>query len=287
MERLRQIFVSLLFSLISACAWSLFDLKRKQLAQQLSPLPLALWLSVGVIPIYTALCLWSQPLLPAAGYLWPALGSLLVSTMAAVCFIQALKIGQIALLMPVLALSPVVSALMSSWWLNDHLQVREVAAMAAIVVLLFLLQGGAHLRWRAGLGYMLLVALGWGMGTVFDKWALEYIEPLAHAWVQSTGMLLLLTLLLWWRGELVQAAPYRVPLQPLLLAVLIFVLAVSLQLYALQSLHAGIIETIKRGIGMLGALLWGVWFFNERIQRYQVLLVVLLVTAIGWLLWPV
>ncbi|WP_189390403.1 DMT family transporter [Bacterioplanes sanyensis] len=278
--------MSVLIALLSACAWSLFDLKRKRLVQQVPSLPLAMWLSACVIPVYVLLCWWSQPTWPGADYWLPALGSLLVSTMAAVSFIQALKVGQISLLMPVLALTPVISACLSWWWLADGLALRELMAMLVIVILLFLLQGGANFRWRAGMGYMLLVALGWGTGTVFDKWALASAEPFAHALVQSSGMLVLLALVLAVRGELKQAAPRSLPFASLLLAALVFVLAVSAQLYALQSLHAGIIETIKRGVGMLGALLWGVWLFNERIERSQVLLVVLLVAAIAWLMWP-
>lgn len=278
--------MTLLIALLSACSWSLFDLQRKLLVQQVPSVPLAIWLSGCVVPVYVLLCIGTDFTLPKPEYLWPAAGSLLVSTAAVVSFIQALKVGQIALLMPVLALTPVISAVLSWWWLDDSLSLRESSAMAAIVALLFLLQGGASFRCRTGMGLMFLVALGWGAGTVFDKWALASAQPFVHALVQSTGMLMLLALVLWVRGELHQLTPGSLPPRSMLIAALVFIVAVSAQLYALRDLHAGIVETIKRGIGMLGALGWGVYFFQERIQRFQVLLVIFLVMAIAWLMWP-
>ncbi|WP_157729917.1 DMT family transporter [Bacterioplanes sanyensis] len=284
--------MSVLIALLSACAWSLFDVKRKQLVQQVAPLPLTFWLSLSVIPFYlvlsgVALALSPDASLPASGYWWPALGSLLVSTMAAVSFVQALKVGQMAGLMPVLALTPVISALLSVWWLADELSARQWGAMSAIVVLLFWLQGGARFRWQAGTGFMLLVALGWGTGTVFDKCALAYAEPLQHALLQSSGMMLLVALVIFVRGERQQLSFHRLPLFALMTAALVFIVAVSAQLFALQSLHAGIIETIKRSIGIVGGLFWGAYLFGETVSRQQQRLVALLVAAIAWLMWPV
>lgn len=256
--------MTIFIALLSACAWSIFDLQRKLLVNQVSPISLAMWLSVASIPIYAVLCIYFESNWPTMGYWRPAAGSLLVSSIATISFIYALKVGQIALLMPILALTPVVSAIFSYWWLGDTLSTKELLAIISIVTILFLLHGGANFHWYAGASYMMVVALGWGLGTVFDRWALGFAQPFSHAMFQSTGNLLLFILLLASRGELRHSAVTGTTLKNIVLAASVFIIAVSTQLYALQDLYAGIVESIKRGVGTLAALIWGIYFFRNQ-----------------------
>jgi len=59
---------------------------------------------------------------------------------------------------------------------------------------------------------------------------------------------------------------------------------VSTQLYALQILHPGIVETVKRAVGMFGAILWGKLIFKEEVHGWQIALIVLIALAVGLLL---
>lgn len=101
----------------------------------------------------------------------------------------------------------------------------------------------------------MVVALGWGLG---------FAQLFSHAMFQSTGNLLLFILLLASRGELRHSAVTGTTLKKIVLAASVFIIAVSTQLYTLQDLYAGIVESIKRGVGTLAALIWGIYFFRNQ-----------------------
>jgi multidrug transporter EmrE-like cation transporter len=57
------------------------------------------------------------------------------------------------------------------------------------------------------------------------------------------------------------------------------VLAVSGQWLAVTEIHPGIVETVKRGVGIIGAACWGVWLFGEKVKPWQLLLMLLIIVA--------
>ncbi|WP_430462696.1 EamA family transporter [Thalassolituus sp. LLYu03] len=277
----------MIFALISALAWSVFDLIRKKLASTARPLSLAIWFALGVTPFYAGLWLFSGAALPQSSYWLPGLISVLAAAIASVSYIRALSVGRIAMLVPVLSFTPVVAALLSWVLLGDTLTLWQVVAIAVIVLAIFLLHGGTALLVNPaaagpGFGLMLLVSLCWGVVIVLDKWALASAAVFFHGMVQSGGMALLLWLALiksdgvrngGWRPV------YNGPLWLLLVALLVFLTAVSSQWFALSSVHPGIVETVKRGTGILGAALWGVWFFQESVHKGQLGLMLVIIAA--------
>jgi multidrug transporter EmrE-like cation transporter len=66
----------------------------------------------------------------------------------------------------------------------------------------------------------------------------------------------------------------------------VFVLAVVMQWMALEAGDAGIVETVKRSVGMLGALIGGVLIFNERVRRSQIMWCVVILLCIPVILQP-
>ena len=273
----------LTMTLIASLAWSVFDLKRKQLVQHTSALALSFWLTIAVIPVYVLWIVGLDIPWPETAYWLPGLASLIVSTVAVVAFVRALKIGEIALLMPVLSLAPVVSSLLAWVLTGEVLSQREMLAMAVIVGIIFLLQGGWQFKVRKGFGLMCVVACGWGTGTAFDNLAVQSAEPVMHAFLQCIGIGVLLGTGLLIRDQRIPKAPAAIPL---IIATLLFCMAVVSQFYALIGMHPGVVETVKRGIGMLGAVIWGVWLFGERVRSWQLALIGLLVLSIAVLMWP-
>ena len=278
----------MIFALISALAWSLFDLARKQLTAYCQPLPLSIWLAAGVIPLYALLWLAGGADRPQPAYWFPALVSLVTAAIASVSFIKALSVGRIAMLIPLLSFTPVVAALLSWLLLGEALTLVQGIAVAVIVGAIFVLHGGWKLladpsHAGAGAGLMLLVALCWGTGIVFDKWALASATVYFHGMIQSLGMVsLLYPAWLLTDGRHGQASWLpRFSGRPLsmLLALAVFALAVSSQWQALVSVHPGVVETVKRGVGILGAALWGVWFFGEQVKRWQLALMLVIIAA--------
>ncbi len=277
----------MIFALVSAVAWSLFDLARKHLSASCRPLPLSIWLALGVVPVYLLLGVVNGNMSAGRGYWLPGLASMTLAAVASVSFIRAISIGRIAMLIPVLSFTPVVAALLSWLLLGESLSAAQGIAITVIVVAIFILNGGWKLLIDPayagpGFGLMLLVSVCWGAGIVFDKWALQSAGVYFHGLVQGVGMALLL-----WLFYLLTEVRKGQPLVPrfrgsylvLLLALAVFALAVLSQWVALMTVHPGIVETVKRGIGILGAALWGVWFFAEQLRRWQLALMLVIIAA--------
>ena len=280
--------MAMLLVVAAAIAWSIFDIKRKLLAAHIQPLILAAALAGAVTPVYGLLYLVNHTAFPVADYWLPALASLIVSSLAAVGFIQAVKVGRIALLIPVLSISPIVAALASYLFFDDSLSLLQWLAMVTIVVAIFFLNGGLSFSAGPGTVLMVLVAFGWGSGLVFDKLALQYTTPLFHGFIQSLGMFVFLSVVFVLAQRRLprcdEVSGLRLQYRSFIFAVMAFLLAVICQLYALQFLHPGLVETIKRAVGMLGAIIWGRWLFEERLRLWQLALVLLIIMGVAQLL---
>ena len=268
--------MAIILAIISGFFWSVLDLSRKKLAQDFSALSLSFWLVAAVTPLY--LIIWAfNPSWPNIIY-WPiSLVSMLLAAWASVAFIQALHIGHIGKLIPVLALTPVVAGLLGWYLIDDQIGVIQWLAIWMTVIAIILLNGGLQLRGQAGLGLMTIVAILWGIGTVLDRWAIQYAEPIFHGLVQSAGVALLLFL---WAICKKQPLAFAVDKTlPFMFAVLVFIIAVSSQWFALQTMEAGILESFKRGLGIVGALFWAVTLFKQPITGLQVFYCGLIIIA--------
>ncbi len=275
--------MSIAFLFISAICWTLFDLSRKKLVANETPLALTLAFNVGAIPLYLAAYFIASDSTVSAGYWPPSLVAAALAAMAAVGFITALKLGDVAKVIPVLALTPVISALAAGWLLGESLSVYQWLAMLVTVVAIGGAQGGLHHVKGKPFLLMLLVCFGWGVGIVFDKQALEHSGPFLHGVVQTTlGSLLIATY------AFTTKTPARLQGQALRLipALLVFVGAVVFQWLALDGLDAGIVETVKRSVGIVGALLGGLLLFREAITKAQVFWCIVILACIPVILQP-
>ncbi len=272
--------------LLASVSWSLFDLVRKQLSQQWQPLPLAFALNLGVVPLY--LLLWSVSGAGGAELdYWPAaLASVLLASVAAVAFVAALKSGELSRLIPVLALTPVIAAL-AGWFMLDE-QLTAVQWLAMLVTVIAIVgvqwgaQGGLHRVSGRPFLLMLLVALCFGLVVVTDKIALQHAPMLFHGVVQGGGVSLLLGFIVLHQRPAVSGRQ----LVALLPALLLFSVAVLGQWYALSAHEAGVVELVKRSIGILGALVMGRLLFHEQISLSQVLWSILITGMIALMLSP-
>ena len=219
----------------------------------------------------------------SAGYWLPSLVAATLAAMAAVGFITALKLGEVARVIPVLALTPVISTLAAGWLLGESLSLYQWLAMLVTVVAIGGAQGGLHHVKGKPFMLMLLVCFGWGVGIVFDKQALEHSGPFFHGVIQTTlGSLLIATY------ALATRTPARLQGRALRLvpALLVFVGAVVFQWLALDGLDAGIVETVKRSVGIVGALLGGLLLFREAISKVQVFWCIVILACIPVILQP-
>jgi len=275
--------MAVIFLFASALCWTLFDLTRKKLATNESPLALTVAFNVGAMPLY-GLAWWvSSEGVAGAEYWLPSAIAAFLAAMAAVGFITALKLGDIARVIPVLALTPVISTLAAGLVLQESLTLSQWLAMLVTVIAIAGAQGGlSHVKSKPFL-LMLLVCFGWGVGIVFDKQALAHSGPFFHGLIQTLIGSLLLLMFAWVSGL---QARLNGPALRVVPALLIFIGAVVFQWLALTELDAGVIETVKRSIGIIGALLAGALIFKENVSRSQIFWCLVILSGIPVILQP-
>ena len=275
--------MALIFLFASALCWTLFDLARKTLASSESPLALTLAFNVGAIPLYATAWFFSSEGGAPADYWVPSFIAAVLAAIAALGFITALKLGDIARVIPVLALTPVISTLAAGVILNESMTLLQWLAMLVTIVAIIGAQGGLHhVRGKPFL-LMLLVCFGWGLGIVFDKQALAHSGPFFHGLVQTSAGSVILMVFVVTTGLQARLTGRLIRVIP---ALLIFVGAVVFQWLALADLDAGVVETVKRSIGIIGALLAGALIFNEQISRAQILWCLVILSGIPVILQP-
>lgn len=276
-----MIFLAYLF--ISSIAWTLFDLARKHLAHHERPLALTLAFNLGAFPLYLAAWYGSAEGWGAAEYWQPALVASILAAIAAVGFISALKLGDIARVVPVLALTPIISTLFAGFVLGESLTLIQWGAMLITVVAIAGAQGGiAYVRSKPFL-LMLLVSICWGLGIVFDKLALQHAGPLFHGVIQTFNVAVVLILFAFMTRQSIAIKGSWIRLIP---ALLVFVIAVVMQWMSLEQVDAGIVETVKRSVGIIGALIGGVLIFRERLRVSQIVWCVVILLGIPVILQP-
>ncbi|RZM80599.1 DMT family transporter [Pseudoalteromonas rubra] len=256
----------MLSALLSALCWACFDFLRKQLAQDFSAPLMSVMFSLLVLPGYLIYWGWLQAPLPEAGYFVPGTVSGLLAAIGSVCFIRGLAVGKIAVMLPLLSITPVVSGAFAWLWLGEALGEAQIIALGAITLGSFILQGGRLAIREQGAGYVLITALCWGMCIVFDKQALQYSEVSFHL-IYLTASVVLINGMVFKPTLSVKRLSSAKWLWAC--AALAFAVAVLCQLFALQQLQPGVMEAIKRAIGISSAALLGVYFYKERLKGYQ------------------
>lgn len=285
----------LVLVLAASLAWSGLDLLRKLLVERIRPAPLLFLLSVGQLPIFLAwTALGGGPGL-GPGYWAPALGSVTVNLVANLLFLEALRVSPFSLTIPFLSLTPVFATAVAAPFLGEVPTALQAVGVLLVVAGAFRLNlapregASAGAMWRAfrrerGSVLMTGVALLWSVAPLLDKVAMTHAAPAFHGTVLTAGGAfgVLAVLLLRRRaGEVVQ-----VRRSPILFAVAVVVcgLALGLQLVAIQRVWIGFVETIKRGVGSVLAMLVGGLVFREAVTSGRVLAVGLMVAGVGLIL---
>ena len=127
-------------------------------------------------------------------------------------------------------------------------------------------EGGllAALRQEPGSLMTVGVAAAWSVSTSLDRLALEHASAPVHAALQVSGVGVVLLVWLTARG-----VPRRLPRAawPALAASVGFAtLALALQLWAITLLLVGLVETLKRAVGMTAAVGLGRVLFREPVD---------------------
>lgn len=269
------------FALASAVLWAFVDLLRKQLTAVIPVLPLTAWINVGFTPIF-ALWWWASGApIPDLAYL-PIWGiGVLLAASAQLLFLVALRTSALSVAIPMLALTPALSSGLAWLVLGESPSTQEASAIAVIVVGCLvngLVGGDGRPSLNRGAALMALVALLWSAFGVVDRAGLRHAVPAAHGMGMAAGSFVALLGLLAWRGELGQMQISRDHRPRLAVAVLALGGAYTLQLLALQTELVGVVESIKRGLGLPASVALGAWMLGEAIPVTRI-------AAVGAIVW--
>ena len=287
--------ISLLLVLGCAIGFAGADLLRKVLSHRIQAAPLLFLLASGMVPAFVVWWTWTGAAIPAAGYWIPGLGSVLLNVIANLVFLEAVRISPLSLTIPMLSLTPVFTTLLAIPLLGERPGSREWLGIIAVVLGAFWLNVDRTARdsaapiWRRlgqerGSRLMILVAALWSLALPLDKLAINSASVPAHGAILNFGVALVLAgvlLLRSRRGELRESRRWSGLVAAL---VAVSVLALGLQLLAITRVWVGFVETMKRAVGSLLALLSGWWVFGEQVDVQQVLAVLLMGAGVALVL---
>jgi drug/metabolite transporter (DMT)-like permease len=259
---------ALLALVVSSLAWAALDMLRKQLVAHLPAPAVAAFLSVGLAPLFLGgVLLYGQGRLEG-GYLLPGLAAAVLSGAGIVLFCDALRRGPLSTGVPLLSLTPVFASLMGAVLIGELLSARQWAGVLLVMAGAVALQvRGTAIRFDRAGASMVAVAFIWALTAVFDKQALRHADPAMHGFLQCAavggGLLAWPTARAPWR----ELRPVR---GVLLLAIGLGAVALLLQFVALASVLVAAVETVKRAVGVLAALVVGKVVFGEPVTALKV-----------------
>ena len=186
--------MSWLFLLLASLAWVLFDFCRKRLVENNSPLLVSFVFSLFTLPVY--LVFWlatgsSQLPQVIAYYVFASLSGLLAA-LGAVSFISALGRGRFSILLPMLALTPLIAALLNAVVFSNILSWQAYTIIGICAYATYRLLGEGFAITEPGAGFMLLAAFSWAGCICLDQFVLPHASVSFHAlWVNVIMVLVL------------------------------------------------------------------------------------------------
>jgi drug/metabolite transporter (DMT)-like permease len=269
-------FVPLLLVVAVGLSSAGFDLFRKILLRHLEPVPMVFLLATASVPLFGALVALDRGAAVAPGYLAPALASVLLNVVANLTFLQAVKLSPLSVTIPLLSLTPVFTTLLGCLLLGERPSVVAGLGIALVVIGAFWLNLPSRKEeevagkpfWRAllaqrGAWWMAGTALLFSITIPLDKIAVGRATAPFHGLVLTAGIALGTLAVLLFQGRWRELAGLRRGWVSFLLALTASTLALGFQLMALKIVLVSVIETLKRGIGNLMAVLLGRTVFGE------------------------
>lgn len=274
----------------ASLALSGFDLSRKLLGRHLGPLPMVALLAAASVPIFAVLAVLAGQLEIRPGYLLPAAASVVLNLTAHLAFLEAVRRSPLSLTIPLLSLTPMFTALAGLFLLGERPSAIGIAGIGLVVLGAFWLHRPAETpdarRWlrEPGAWLMTAAALLWAVSLPLDKMAVARSGPALHGLVLTTGISVGALLLLTLRGRLRDLAGVRNGWGVFALALITSTLALGLQLVAIQWVLVSLVETAKRGVGNVAAVLLGRSVFREPLSLAKVGAAVLMSVGVALIL---
>jgi len=285
--------MSILICIISAFFWAAFDLTRKLSLQKISSVSLLLIFTLGQTLIFGSWVFYEDPFLNVKSYIIPGLALIIISLFSALLFLKAIKQSDLSLTIPLLSLSPLFSSLFSLIFLNEKLSYFQYIGVFLIIfgtLILYskritlgeILKSFKVLINNRSARLMFVVSLIWSLTPVLDKLCLKNSSINIHGFIQSFGLVILLTSLL--KREKHEIIGLKKNWKLILITTFTGILATVLQFYAILFNYVPIMEAIKRSVGQLSSVVFGKIFFKEKITKPKILGVIVLSFGVYYIL---
>ncbi len=263
--------------------WSLLDLTRKSLVEKIPSLPLLFFVTAGMMPLFAFWAYVGEPATFAPGYLPPATASILLNVFANLAFFESIRVSPLSVTIPLLSFTPVFATILAIPLLGEVPNGRQALGIVIVVVgaLVLNLAGGQPASIRAvlrafvgerGSLLMVLVALLWAATISLDKMAVERSSGALHGLVLSGGVGVAALAALAGARRMHELKTARRAPWTLLAALVIGAVGV------------GAVETVKRGLGSLMALIFGRLFFAEPVTPQKLIAIILMAGGVAILL---
>jgi drug/metabolite transporter (DMT)-like permease len=263
------------------------------LVRHLAPVPMVVLLALASVPLFGAAVLFGGPVTVQAAYWLPALGSVALNVVANLAFLQAVRISPLSVTVPLLSLTPVFTALLGFVVLGERPVPLDLVGIALVVVGAFWLNLGmtegqssarAFLS-QPGAWLMAGTALLLSLTIPLDKLAVGRASPPFHGLILTAGIALGSLAVLAAQNRWSELAGLRSGWRPFVLALVASTLALGFQLVALQAgVLVSLLETLKRGIGNLLAVILGRAAFGETVTPGKLAAALLMAAGVALIL---
>ncbi|MBL8643609.1 MAG: EamA family transporter, partial [Rhodospirillaceae bacterium] len=264
-------------SLGCGLAYAASDYFRKAATSHCATTVVLLYFMGGQLPLLAAWLVYSGDTRLTASYWLPGAIDIVLGLGANALFIAAVRRSPLSLMVPLLALVPVLTAAAGAVGLREMLSFDQLAGTVLIVTGLLVLYNppgyGLNLAatWRAfraepGVPAMLGTVTCWSLTPVFDKMCLQSASLPMHALIQVAVICALAGIWVVARHGTAGLVPPRNAWGPLVGGAVSAAAGYSLQLAAYQATLVAIAEGLKRVMGILCALVVGRVMFHEPIN---------------------
>lgn len=278
--------------LASSVCWAGVDTARKLLAGRVRPVPLIVWMTLAAVPPFGVWLAREGMPVVGPGYWMPALFSLALNVFSNLAFVHALRLSPLSVTVPLLSLTPVFTALLGIPLLGERPAPLQLFGILLVVAGAFALHwpardpatadaGAGKRRLDRGALWAVSVAFCWSLTIPLDKLAVESSNAPFHAAALCAGVGLVVLAALAAQGRLRELDDIRKARGAFALALGGSVLALALQFIAFQLVWVSFIETIKRSVGNLSALLMGRVLFGEPVTPRKILALLLMAAGVA------
>ncbi len=286
---------ALALTLVCALGFAASDYFRKAATEHIGPTLLLTVFVGGQVPLLGIWVMLTDGLQVSAAY-WPyGLAAAAAGLIANLFFILAMRASALSLTIPVLGLIPVLTTAFGAIALDEIPSGQQLAGIALAVaglITLYMPEGTrnplrvvARFATDTGARYMLAVTVMWSATAPLEKIGVQFSTAASHGFIQVCIITaVLLAYLIVRRGHTLAVA--KAALTPAALASVTAGIAYGCQLVAYQLTLVGVVESLKRVIGLVSALLLGRMLLNETLNRTKIAGIMLMAVGVPLIILP-